>query len=111
MKEVRIVIPQNPSLLFTLAVAILAKHTALGATSPLLGFGEAGACGVLTQTGMTNGYPESSIAGGYTLRYGPTPNGPSRYWILANVTDEWFQSRYDNGMNGAVITGPVGTIS
>jgi len=85
------------------------------------GFGEAGANGVLTQTGMTNGYPEYSIAGGYTLRYGPTPNGPSRYWILANVTDEWFQSRYDNAVSGDVITGnvwqqgmgsgPVGTIS
>ena len=85
------------------------------------GFGEPGANGVLTQTGMTNGYPEYSIAGGYTLRYGPTPNGPPRYWILANVTDEWFQSRYDNGGNGDVITGnvwqqgagmgPVGTIS
>ena len=85
------------------------------------GFGEPGACGVLTQIGVTNGYPEYSIAGGYIIRYGQIGTNMPRYFILANATDDFPASRYDNAMSGSVLTGniwqqgagagPVGTIS
>ena len=71
------------------------------------GFGEPGANGVLTQTGMTNGYPEYSIAGGYIIRYGQVGMNAPRYFILANAMDDLSMARYDNGVSGATLTGNI----
>ena len=85
------------------------------------GFGEPGANGVLTETGITNGYPEYTISGGYVLRYGQIGMNMPRYFILANAPDDLSMARYDNGVAGEVLTGnvwqqgagmgPAGTIS
>ena len=105
-----------------LITALAARVTALE-NPPLTstGFGEPGANGLLTPTGMTNGYPEYSIAGGYIIRYGQVGMNMPRYFILANAMDDLSMARYDNGVSGATLTGnvwqqgagmgPVGTIS